>query len=82
MASVPLGRILWSVQAGVVLAALGIGLSFAQGTVPEEVMPGFTVLGIIVMSLGIGAVISAVIAYILSARLGLLPSRRQEETNA
>ena len=77
----PLGRILWSVQAGVVLAALGIGLRFARGTVPEEVAPAFTVLGVIVMAIGLGAVISAVVAYILSARLGLLPSRRQE-TNA
>jgi hypothetical protein len=79
--SAPLGRILWSVQAGVVLTTLGIGLRFAQGTVPEEIMPGFTVLGIIVTSLGLGAVVSAVIAYVLSSRLGLLPSRRQE-TNA
>ena len=77
-ANAPLGRILWSVQAGVVLAALGIGLGFAQSTVPEEIVPAFTVLGIIVMSLGIGAVASAIIAYVLSARLGLLPSRRQE----
>jgi hypothetical protein len=77
----PLGRILWSIQAGVVLSALGLGLRFARGTVPEEVVPAFTVLGIIVMSLGLGAVISAAVAYILSARLGLLPSRRQE-TNA
>jgi hypothetical protein len=81
MTSAPLGRILWSVQAGVVLAALGIGLRYAQGTVPEEIVPAFTVLGVIVMSLGIGAVISAIIAYVLSARLGLLPTRRQE-TNA
>jgi hypothetical protein len=81
MSSAPLGRILWSVQAGVVLAALGIGLGYAQGTVPEEIMPAFTVLGVIVMSLGLGAVVSAVIAYVLSSRLGLLPSRRQE-TNA
>ena len=80
-ASAPLGRILWSVQAGVVLAALGIGLRYAQGTVPEEIMPAFTVLGIIVMSLGLGAVISAIISYVLSSRLGLLPSRKQE-TNA
>ena len=77
----PLSRILWSVQAGVVLAALGIGFALARNTVPEEVVPAFTVLGIIVMSLGLGAVISAVVAYILTARLGLLPSRRQE-TNA
>jgi hypothetical protein len=81
VATAPFGRILWSVQAGVVLAALGIGLRYAQGNVPEEVIPAFTVLGIIVMSLGLGAVISAVVAYILSSRLGLLPSRRQE-TNA
>ena len=77
----PLSRILWSVQAGVVLAALGIGFAFARNTVPEEIVPAFTVLGIIVMSLGLGAVISAIVAYILTARLGLLPSRRQE-TNA
>jgi hypothetical protein len=81
MAGVPFGRILWSVQAGVVLAALGIGLRFARNTVPEEVVPAFTVLGIIVMSLGLGAVTSAVVAYFLSSRLGLLPSRKQE-TNA
>lgn len=77
----PLSRILWSVQVGVVLAALGIGFAFARNTVPEEVVPAFTVLGIIVMALGLGAVISAVVAYILTARLGLLPGRRQE-TNA
>jgi hypothetical protein len=77
----PFGRILWSVQAGVVLAALGIGLRYSQGHVPEEIVPAFTVLGVIVMSLGLGAVISAIVAYILSSRLGLLPGRRQE-TNA
>jgi hypothetical protein len=39
------------------------------------------VLGVIVMSLGLGAVLSAVVAYLLSSRLGLLP-RRNQETNA
>jgi hypothetical protein len=81
VSSAPFGRILWSVQAGVVLAALGMGLRFAQGSVPEEIIPAFNVLGIIVMSLGLGAVISAIVAYVLSSRLGLLPSRKQE-TNA
>jgi hypothetical protein len=79
--SAPFGRILWSVQAGVVLAALGMGLRFARGQVPEEIVPAFTVLGVIVMSLGFGAVVSAVVAYLLSSRLGLLPARKQE-TNA
>jgi hypothetical protein len=77
----PLSRILWSVQAGVVLAALGLGLRYAQGSVPEEIVPAFTVLGVVVMALGIGAVVSAVVAYLLSARLGLLPQRK-EETHA
>jgi hypothetical protein len=81
VSSAPFGRILWSVQAGVVLASLGIGLRYAQGHVPEEIVPAFTVLGVIVMSLGLGAVVSAVVAYVLSSRLGLLPSRKQE-TNA
>lgn len=74
----PFGRILWSVQAGVVLAALGVGLRFAQGSVPEEIIPAFNVLGIIVLALGAGAVVSAVVAYFLSARFGLIPLRRQE----
>jgi hypothetical protein len=81
MPGVPFGRILWSVQAGVVMAALGIGLRFARSTVPEDVVPAFTVLGIIVMSLGVGAVTSAVVAYFLSSRLGLL-QRQKQETNA
>src|SRR4030095_651477 len=33
----PLGRILWSVQAGVVLAAAGLGLLFVSGRVVDEV---------------------------------------------
>ena len=74
----PLSRILWSVQAGVVLAALGLGLRYAQSSVPEEIVPAFTVLGVIVAALGIGAVVSAAVAYFLSARLGLLPARREE----
>jgi hypothetical protein len=80
--SAPLSRILWSVQAGVVLAALGLGFRYAQSNVPEEIVPAFTVLGVVVMALGLGAVVSAVVAYLLSARLGLLPARREEETNA
>jgi hypothetical protein len=77
-AAAPFGRILWSVQAGVVLTTLGLGLRFARGSVPEEIVPAFTVLGIIVGALGLGAVVSAAVAYLLSARLGLLPPRRQE----
>jgi len=74
----PLNRILWFVQLGVLLAALGLGLRFAQGSVPEEIVPGFTVLSVIVSALGLGAIVSAAVAYVLSARLGMVPTRRQE----
>ena len=73
----PLGRILWSVQAGVILATLGGGLTLLQRNVPEEVAPAFYVLGMVVGALGVGAMISAVVAYFLSARLGLLPAPKQ-----
>jgi hypothetical protein len=76
--SAPFGRILWSVQAGVVLTALGFGLEFVQNGVPQDIAPAFSVLGAIVIALGIGAVASAGVAYMLSARLGLLPARKQD----
>lgn len=72
----PLGRILWSVQIGVVLAALGMGLLFVQRTVPEEVAQGFGALGIIVLTVGLGAIASAGVAWGLSLRLGILPAHK------
>ncbi len=72
----PVGRILWSVQIGVVLAALGAGLLYVQRTVPEEVAQGFGALGVIVLSVGIGAAVSAGVAWLLSLRLGILPAGR------
>lgn len=72
----PLGRILWSVQIGVVLAALGMGLLFVQRTVPEEVVQGFGALGIIVLTVGLGAIASAGVAWGLSLRLGILPAHK------
>jgi len=72
----PVGRILWSVQIGVVLAALGTGLLYVQRTVPEEVAQGFGALGVIVLSVGIGAAVSAGVAWVLSLRLGILPAGR------
>jgi hypothetical protein len=75
--SAPLGRILWSVQAGVILASLGVGLWVVQGSVLPEIAPGFTVMGTIAFCVGLGFVVSAGVSYLLSARLGLLASRVQ-----
>jgi hypothetical protein len=68
----PVARILWSVQAGVVLVAVGLGLFFAKNQVFEEVASPLYVIGIIAVSLGVGFVVSAAFAYVLSRRLGLM----------
>ncbi len=68
----PLSRILWSVQAGVVLALLGFGLLFVAGRTAEEVAQGLFVLGALSVALGVGFVVSAIVAYGISRRLGLL----------
>jgi hypothetical protein len=76
--SAPVGRILWSLQAGIVLVALGIGFWFAQKNVLPEVSEGFFVVGVIAISLGIGFALSAIAAYVLSIRLGLMAGERSE----
>jgi hypothetical protein len=74
--SAPLSRIIWSVQAGVVLFTLGVGLYLAQGQVPPEVGQGLSVIGTIVVALGVGFVASALLAYMITARFGLVPSAK------
>ena len=74
--SAPLGRILWSLQAGIVLVALGIGFWLAQKNVLPEVSEGFYVIGVVAIALGVGFAVSGLAAYFVSARLGLTPPPR------
>jgi hypothetical protein len=77
----PVGRILWSVQAGLVVAMGGLGLLYVSSRMVSGA-PGFTpgfaelsmplfVMGIVAVALGGGFVLSAVVAYAISRRLGL-----------
>ena len=68
----PVNRILWSVQVGVVLAAGGLGLWFAKASVIEEAAQALNVVAVLAVALGIGFVVSALVAYALSRQLGLL----------
>lgn len=68
---IPIGRILWSVQAGVVLVALGIGVWLVRSSVMEELTPAFIVIGTVSIAVGVGFVISAAIAYALTSRLAM-----------
>jgi len=69
----PVGRILFSVQAGVVLAAAGVGLNAVSRfvTVQEIAQPLF-IVSALALAVGIGFVVSAILAYVLSRQLGLL----------
>jgi len=68
----PFNRILWSVQAGIVLAAAGIGLLFAKNGVIEEVAQPLQVISILTIALGIGFIASAFASYAMSRQLGLV----------
>jgi hypothetical protein len=68
----PLGRILWSAQAGAVLTVLGVGIALVSRTTLEEVAAPLAAMGAIVMALGIGFLVSSGLAFMLTRRFGLL----------
>ena len=67
----PFARILWSIQAGLVLGAGGMGLYFVSGRVDPEIMQPLYTTGVLALSLGFGFVLSAVVSFLLSKKLGL-----------
>jgi hypothetical protein len=75
----PVSRIIWSLQAGLVLAALGSGFWFVQQRTSTEAAEGFFIIGVIAFSLGVGFTASAVLAYIVSVRLGLVQRPKSTE---
>jgi len=68
----PLSRIFWSLQSGIVLGALGGGLMFVSSTGDAEVATFLHGVGVVVLMIGIGFTVSAVVSYVLSQRLGLV----------
>jgi hypothetical protein len=70
----PMGRILWSVQGGVVLLAGGIGLQVIASRSTEAAQP-LGALGVLAIALGLGFVGSAGVSFLLSRRLGLIEAK-------
>lgn len=72
----PVGPIIWSMMAGIVLATVGAGFRFAAQSVTDtDALQAFTVVGVVVLALGIGFMFASVMAYLVSLRLGLFPVR-------
>lgn len=80
MMGAPYNRILWSAQAGVVFLALGFGFRMVNVTAPSEVVEMLRFFGLIGMSLGMGFLASAGLAYGLSWKMGLLAPAPTERT--
>jgi hypothetical protein len=82
----PIARILWSMQIGAVLLVTGMGLLFLSSRALFEAQEFFYIAGCMSTAVGAGFLVSAVAAYVLSRRLGLLdrpaPGSGPAEINA
>jgi ABC-type multidrug transport system fused ATPase/permease subunit len=69
--SAPVGRILWSVQVGLVLASGGIGMEIVSRFIEPTVAQPLFAIGVLGIALGAGFVLSAIVSFALSRKLGL-----------
>jgi hypothetical protein len=67
----PARRVLWAVQAGLVLGAGALGLIFVSRGVPEEIAQAVRAVGWLSLFLGVGFLLSGAVSFLLSKRLGL-----------
>jgi len=67
-----LARVLGPLQLGIVLTLLGIGLLILQHNLPD-IADGLLVFGMLALMPGLGFIISALIAWRIGTRLGLMP---------
>ena len=69
--SAPIGRVLWSVQIGIVLAAAGAGLQVVSWSADKDVSGPLSGVSVLAVAIGIGFVAAAAVSYILSRKLGI-----------
>jgi hypothetical protein len=75
-----LGRILSSVQAGLVLVLGGIGLNYVSDHITNQAAQPFFVLGVLGLAVGSGFILSAVASYIIARNVGLIHRPGTSET--
>jgi len=78
--SVPVGRILWSAQAGLLFLLGGVSLEFARAisSLNPDDLNAINIMSAMSIGLGVSFILGAVASYMISAKLGLLeqPARR------
>lgn len=67
----PINRVLWSLQAGVIIGAAGLGLVVVSWISEKDVASALSGIGVLGIAVGIGFLASAGLSLILSRRLGL-----------
>ena len=70
--SAPVGRILWSVQAGLVMIALGLGFDIVSLRVSSAAAAPLYGIGVTSLLVGLALLVSAAAFYVLSRKFGLL----------
>lgn len=76
MGGAPFARILWAVQAGLVLVCGGVGLLIVRNYVYAETGEVLLTLGVLAVSIGVGCAAASVASYVLSRRFGLIDDAR------
>ncbi len=72
----PFSRILWAVQAGIVLISGGVGFLVIRRYVIEEAGQAMMTIGVLAIAVGMGFALASVASYLLSQRFGLLETSR------
>jgi hypothetical protein len=67
-----LTRVVWSLQAGIVLCAVGLGFWVLGRTALAEAAQGLSIISTLALALGLGFVVSAGVSYTISTRHGLI----------
>lgn len=67
----PYAKILWSVQAGIVLLMSGLACMFLRNELSEG-FEAFTFLGALGVAFGVGFLLSAAVAFVLSKKWGVI----------
>ena len=70
--SAPISRILWSVQVGLIMVMGGFGLQFVSRSIDKHAAEPFLAMGTLGVAIGFGFILSGVVSFVMSKRLGLL----------